>query len=143
MDLTANVKGIGLAGDQTYAIVLEAGGRYLPVMVTGDQARSTQIALDDEPFERPLTHDLLLKMVNEMGGALDRIIIDDLMDGTFYAKIHIERYSEGEREKFVFDARPSDAVSLAVRTECDIEVSEEVMDEAGKSEDEIEFRDAN
>ncbi|MDY6779932.1 MAG: bifunctional nuclease domain-containing protein, partial [Halobacteria archaeon] len=64
-----------------------------------------------------------------------------LMEGTFYAKIHVERYTDGERESFKFDARPSDAIGLSVRTECPIEVTEEVMEEAGRNEDEIEFRD--
>jgi hypothetical protein len=141
MSLTADIKGIGMAGDGAYAVVIEAGGRYLPIMITGDQARSIQVALSDEHFERPLTHDLVLTMVNEMGGALDRISIDDLMDGTFYAKIRVERYADGEREEFTFDARPSDAIALSVRTECGIEVDEELMEEAGRSEDEIEFRD--
>lgn len=142
MALTAEIKGIGMTGEGSYAVVVKAGHRYLPIMITGDQARSIQIAMTDEPFERPLTHDLLLDMVNDMGGALDHIVIDDLMDNTFYAKIHIERYNNGEREKFVFDARPSDAIALAVRTECSIEVTEEIMEQAGRTEDEIEFHDA-
>ncbi|MFP4632111.1 MAG: bifunctional nuclease family protein [Halobacteriota archaeon] len=137
----AEVKGVGQAGDDAFAVVVEAGDRYLPVMITGDQARSIQLGISGERFERPLTHDLLLNAINEMGGALDRIVVDDLMGGTFFAKIHVERYVDGEREKFVFDARPSDAIALAVRTECDIEISEEVMEEAGRTEDEIEFRD--
>lgn len=138
--LRARIKGVGTAGDDAHAVVVEAGGRYLPVMITGDQARSIQVGLSEEKFERPLTHDLLLNVITEMGGALDRIVIDDLMNGTFYAKVHAERYDGGEREEFVIDARPSDAVAIAVRTECPIEVSEEVMDEAGRAEDEIEFR---
>jgi len=138
--LRARIKGVGTAGDDTHAVVIEAGGRYLPVMITGDQARSIQVGLSEETFERPLTHDLLLNVITEMGGALDRIVIDDLMNGTFYAKVHAERYDSGEREEFVIDARPSDAVAIAVRTECPIEVSEEVMEEAGRAEDEIEFR---
>ena len=130
-----------MAGEGAYAVILEAGERYLPVMITGDQARSIQVELSDEHFDRPLTHDLLLNAVTDMGGAFDKIVIDDLMNGTFFAKIHVERYSEGEREKFVFDSRPSDSVALAVRTECDIEVTEDVMDEAGRQEDEIEFQE--
>ncbi len=141
MSLTAEIKGIGMAEEGTYAVVIEAGGRYLPIMITSDQARSIQVAMTEEHFERPLTHDLVLTMVNEMGGALDKIIIDDLMEGTFYAKIHVERYTEGEREKFVFDARPSDSIALSVRSECPILVSEDIMQEAGRAEDEIEFRD--
>lgn len=139
--LRARIKGVGTAGKDAHAVVIEAGNRYLPVMITADQARSIQVGMSDEGFERPLTHDLLLTTVNEMGGALDRIVIDNLMNGTFYAKVHIERYDKGEREEFVIDARPSDAIALSVRSESPIEVSEEVMEEAGRTEDEIEFRD--
>jgi bifunctional DNase/RNase len=139
--LNARIKGVGAAGDDAHAVVVEAGDRYLPIMITGDQARSIQVGVSDEAFERPLTHDLLLNTVNEMGGAVDRIVIDDLMNGTFYAKVHVERYDGGEREEFTIDARPSDAAALATRTECPIEVAENVMEEAGRTEDEIEFRD--
>lgn len=139
--MPADVKGVGMASEGGYAVVVEAGGRYLPIMITGDQARSIQLGLSGEEFERPLTHDLLLDAVNEMGGALDFIVVDDLMEGTFYAKIHIERYNNGEREEFVLDARPSDAVALAVRTQCPIEVQDKVMERAGVEEDEIEFRE--
>jgi bifunctional DNase/RNase len=139
--LRARIKGVGTAGEDAHAVVVEAGDRYLPIMITGDQARSIQVGLSDDTFERPLTHDLLLNTVNEMGGAVDRIVVDDLMNGTFFAKIHIERYDSGEREEFTLDARPSDAVALATRTECPVEVAEEVMEEAGRTDDEIEFRD--
>jgi bifunctional DNase/RNase len=139
--LRASIKGVGTAGEDAHAVVVEAGDRYLPIMITGDQARSIQVGISEETFERPLTHDLLLNTVNEMGGAVDRIVVDDLMNGTFFAKIHVERYDGGEREEFTLDARPSDAVALATRTECPIEVAEDVMEEAGRTEDEIEFRD--
>lgn len=139
--LRARIKGVGKAGEDAHAVVVEAGDRYLPIMITGDQARSIQVGLSEDTFERPLTHDLLLNTVNEMGGAVDRIVVDDLMNGTFFAKIHIERYDSGEREEFTLDARPSDAVALATRTECPVEVAEEVMEEAGRTDDEIEFRD--
>lgn len=141
MGLPAEVKGVGMASEGGYAVVVEAGGKYLPVMITGDQARSIQLGLSGEDFERPLTHDLLLNTINEMGGALDFIVIDDLMEGTFYAKIHIERYDQDKREKFVLDARPSDAVALAVRTQCPIEVKEEIIEKAGVQQDEIEFKE--
>ena len=139
--LRASIKGVGTAGEDAHAVVVEAGDRYLPIMITGDQARSIQVGISEETFERPLTHDLLLNTVNEMGGAVDRIVVDDLMNGTFFAKVHVERYDGGEREEFTLDARPSDAVALATRTECPIEVAKGVMEEAGRTEDEIEFRD--
>jgi len=54
------------------------------------------MALEGEPFDRPLTHDLLVDILTEFGGAIDRVRVDDLRDGTFYAKVDAERYENGE-----------------------------------------------
>src|SRR6056297_1296829 len=136
MDHSAEVTGIGMGvgpdGSNVPAVILTAREEYLPIFVTTDQAQSIQLALSGEPFERPLTHDLLVEMVTEFGGAIDGIRIDDLADGTFYAKIDAERYEQGEPHKFVFDARPSDAIALAVRVDCRITISDEVLDAAGR-----------
>jgi len=142
MDHSAEVTGIGMGvgpeGENVPAVILTAREKYLPIFVTADQAQSIRLALSGEPFERPLTHDLLVDMVTEFGGAVDAVRIDDLADGTFYAKIDAERYDNGEPERFVFDARPSDAIALAVRVECPITVSDEILDAAGRSPDEID-----
>jgi len=142
MDHSAEVTGIGMGvgpdGENVPAVILTAREEYLPIFVTADQAQSIRLALSGEPFERPLTHDLLVDMVTEFGGAVDAVRIDDLADGTFYAKIDAERYDNGEPERFVFDARPSDAIALAVRVECPITVSDEILDAAGRSPDEID-----
>ena len=136
MNHRAEVKGIGVGvdaeGGNVPAVVLQAREEYLPIVITSDQAQAIQLALSGEPFERPLTHDLLVDMITEFGGAIDSIRIDDLSDGTFFAKIDAERYEDGEPKSYVFDARPSDAVSLAVRVDCPIVVSDEVLDEAGQ-----------
>src|SRR6056297_4351134 len=126
---SAEVTGIGMGvgpdGSNVPAVILTAREEYLPIFVTTDQAQSIRLALSGEPFERPLTHDLLVDMVTEFGGAVDSVRIDDLADGTFYAKIDTEQYDDGEPERFVFDARPSDAIALAVRVECPITVSDD------------------
>jgi bifunctional DNase/RNase len=143
MEHEAEVVGLGVGvndeGSNVPAVVLGARGEYLPIVITADQARAIQLALSGEPFERPLTHDLLVEMVTEFGGALDGVRIDDLADGTFYAKIDAERYENGRPERFVFDARPSDAVALAVRVDCPIVVSDEVLDAAGQSAEDVEL----
>ncbi|MES3160145.1 MAG: bifunctional nuclease family protein [Halorubrum sp.] len=144
MEHEAEVVGVGAGsapGGDVPAVVLSARSEYVPIFVSGDQARSIGMVLEDEPFDRPLTHDLLVEMLTEFGGAIDRVRIDDLTDGTFYAKIDAERYENGEPESFVFDARPSDALALAVRVECPIVVSDEVIDEAGRPPDSIRFGD--
>ena len=135
MEHEAEVVGVGAgsapSGDVP-AVILSARGEYVPIFVSGDQARSIGMALEGEPFDRPLTHDLLVDILTEFGGAIDSIRIDDLADGTFYAKVDAERYDDGQPRKFVFDARPSDAVALSVRVDCPILVSDEVLDRAGQ-----------
>ncbi|MFC4356474.1 bifunctional nuclease family protein [Halobium salinum] len=143
MDHTAQVEGIAVGvgpdGAGVPAVVLAARDEYLPIFVTQDQARAIQLGLSGEPFERPLTHDLLVDVVTEFGGAIDGVRIDDLSEGTFFAKLDIVRYVEGESEKFVFDARPSDAVAVAVRADCGITVSDTVLDAAGRPPSEVDF----
>ncbi|WP_129115779.1 bifunctional nuclease family protein [Halegenticoccus tardaugens] len=136
MNHTAEVEGIAVGvgpdGANVPAVVLSARGEYLPIFVTTDQAQAIQLGLTGEPFERPLTHDLLVDVVTEFGGAIDGVRIDDLSDGTFYAKLDAERYENGHPQKFVFDARPSDAIAIAVRADCPVTVSDEVLDAAGR-----------
>ena len=145
MNHPAEVEGIALGvdadGENVPAVVLAARSEFLPVVVTHDQARAIQLGLSGEPFERPLTHDLLVSVLTEFGGAIDKVRIDDLADGTFYAKIDAERYEDGEPRPFVFDARPSDAIATAVRVECPIEVSDAVLDEAGQPPERFDFED--
>jgi bifunctional DNase/RNase len=140
-EVTGIGMGVGPDGKNVPAVILTARDEYLPIFITTDQAQSIRHALSGEPFERPLTHDLLVEMIAEFGGAIDAIRIDELADGTFYAKIDAERYVDGEPETFAFDARPSDAIALAVRSECPITVSDEILDAAGRDPEEIEVEE--
>ncbi len=145
MDHEAEIRGVGISVDDegggAPAVVLEARGELLPIFVSYDQAQSIQLAVEEVPFERPLTHDLFVDMIAEFGGAIDRVRIDDLSGGTFYAKIDAEQYHGGERKKLVLDARPSDAVALAVRVGCPVVISDEVLDEAAHSPEEFDELD--
>lgn len=133
----ATVHGLGISLDEggeegAPVVVLVARDEALPIFISPDQAKSIQHALDGTPFERPLTHDLFVELLTEFGGAIDRVRIDGLADSTFLAKIDAERYHGGERSTIVFDARPSDAIALALRVECPILVSDEVLDRAAR-----------
>ncbi len=143
MDHPASVHGVGLSVDEeghgAPVVILDVRETYLPIYVTTDQARAIHLARTGTPSERPLTHDLLLEMVTDLGGAVDRVRIDDLADGTFYAKIDAERYENGERERFVFDARPSDGIAIAVRADCPISVSDAVVEAAGQPPDSFDL----
>jgi len=143
MEHAARVHGVGLSVDDegmgAPVVILEARDAFLPIYVTADQARAIHLARTKTPSQRPMTHDLLLDMVTDFGGAVDGVRIDDLTDGTFYAKIDAERYESGVRKRFVFDARPSDGIALAVRADCPITVSDEVLDVAGQSPEDFDI----
>ncbi|MWG36700.1 bifunctional nuclease family protein [Halomarina oriensis] len=136
MSPDATVRGVGVSvddgGDRTPVVMLDVGESVVPIFVSDDQAQSIRLALEGGSFERPLTHDLLLEMTAEFGAAVDRVRIDDLSEVTFFAKIETEQYRDGERRTLSFDARPSDAIALALRLDCPIEVSPAVVDRAGR-----------
>ncbi|QSG16114.1 bifunctional nuclease family protein [Halapricum desulfuricans] len=136
MEHEATVEGVGVGvgddGAGAPVVLLQARDQYVPIFVSADQAQSMQLAIDEEPFERPLTHDLMIEMLSEFGGAIDRVRIDDLADGTFYAKIDAEQYTGGSRKDAVFDARPSDGIAVALRVDCPIIVDDAVIDAAGQ-----------
>lgn len=153
MPHTATVHGVGVTvgeeGMGAPAVLLEARDEIVPIFIGASQAQSIEQARQDVPPERPMTHDLLIEMFTEVGGAIDRVRIDDLADNTFYAKVDAELIRAGERQKYVFDARPSDGIALSVRVGCPIEITDDVIDRAGRpaeefiegAEDEMEFRD--
>jgi bifunctional DNase/RNase len=136
MEHDATVEGVGVGvseeGGGTPVVLLRAREEIVPIFVSKDQAQSMQLAIAGEPFERPLTHDLLVEMVTEFGAAIDRVRIDDLADGTFYGKIDAEQYTDDRRKDMVFDARPSDAIAIALRVDCPVVVTDDVIDEAGR-----------
>jgi bifunctional DNase/RNase len=142
MEHEATVEGVGIGvgddGGGAPVVLLKAREELIPIFVSSDQAQSMQLALEGEPFDRPLTHDLLVDMVAEFGAAIDRVRIDDVADGTFYAKIDTEQYLDERREEMVFDARPSDGIALSLRTDCPLIVSDAVVDEAGRPPDAFE-----
>lgn len=138
-DVVAIGTGTGPGGETVPAVILAVREECLPIFVSPDQAQSIGMALEGEPFERPLAHDLLLELLTEFGGAVNRVRIDDLIDGTFYAKVDVERYDEGRPQRFVFDARPSDALALAARVDCPIVVTDEVVEEAGQPPETVGF----
>jgi len=99
---------------------------FLPIWIGIFEAASIAMELQHVKPPRPMTHDLLKGFIEELGGKTKRIIINDVKEGTFYAIIEIEK--EGKIIKI--DARPSDAIALAVRASAPIMVSEVVMMQA-------------
>ncbi|AKH97666.1 bifunctional nuclease family protein [Halanaeroarchaeum sulfurireducens] len=143
MDHEATVRGVAVTDEeeQVPAVILDVRDEVLPVFVTADQAQSIQIALSPDTFDRPLTHDLFIEMLTEFGGAVDRVRVDELNEGTFYGKLDVERYGEGQRSEISFDVRPSDAIAIAVRVDVPIFVADEIVEAAGQSPDSITFEE--
>jgi len=101
--------------------------RYLPIWIGPAEADAIAVKLQGVTVQRPLTHDLLYSAIDALGAAVDSIIISDLKNDTFYAKI-ILNIDSGQME---IDSRPSDALALAVRAEVPIYTEEMVLDKAG------------
>ncbi|MBX7214694.1 MAG: bifunctional nuclease family protein [Thermoflexales bacterium] len=105
--------------------------RYLPIWIDPYVADAITIHLQEQTVPRPMTHDLILKAIEELGARVERVVVNDLKDDVFFARIVLQ---EGGRE-IQLDARPSDAVALAVRASCPIFVEDEVMARAGVTPD--------
>jgi bifunctional DNase/RNase len=106
--------------------------KVLPIYIGASEAFSIQTALEEMPYPRPLTHDLLISLVEGLNSKIEKVLIDDLDDGVFFARIIISRNGD----EVEFDARPSDSLALAVRTKSPIFVSNDVMKEASVARDE-------
>ena len=104
------------------------GSRQFPIVIGIFEATSIDRRVKGYRTPRPLTHDLIVNIVEQLGGELDSVVITDLRDGTYFAELRVRR----EGELIGVDARPSDAIAVAVT--CDpplpIYVNEEVLDEA-------------
>jgi len=120
-------------GVDTQVIVLKEsrGDRRLPIFIGTGEARAIERKLKDIPVPRPLTHDLAIDIITQLGGVLSRVVINDLRDETYFATIEIVQ--DGELRKI--DARPSDAVALAVRSLVPIFVEECVFERTSKATD--------
>lgn len=112
-----------------YALILNEveGNRRLPIIIGTFEAQAIALELEHIKPPRPMTHDLLKNMIENFGAAVNQVFINDLSEGTFFAKIIYEEDGQ-EREQ---DARPSDAIALAVRFDASIFVAEEILEEAG------------
>ncbi|XGV89437.1 MAG: bifunctional nuclease family protein [Limnothrix sp. BL-A-16] len=123
------VAGIALdAASRTPIVLLRdtADRRALPIYIGPDQAKAIISAMEDRPPPRPLTHDLMANLLQTWEMTLEKVIVHSLQDGTFYAVLCVR---QGDVQKDI-DARPSDAIALALRTDSPIWVMEEVIADA-------------
>jgi bifunctional DNase/RNase len=101
--------------------------RYLPIWIGPSEAEAIAVKLRGDTLPRPLTHDLLDSVISALGATIHSIIVSDLRNDTFYAKLILDV----DGEQMEIDSRPSDALALAVRAEAPIYADEAVLDKAG------------
>ncbi|MFC7155677.1 bifunctional nuclease family protein [Halomarina halobia] len=109
----------------------------LPIVIGFDEAASIARGLDAIDIGRPLTHDLLLDVVEELGGRVDRVHVSEVRDETYIADLYLNT----PRNDVIVDARPSDALALAARTDCPITVDETVFEDGGEPLDRFDDLD--
>ncbi len=101
--------------------------RYLPIWIGPGEADAIAVRLQDVAVARPMTHDLLRNLIEQLGGRVAYIVVNDLANDTFFARIVLDVNGE----TMEIDSRPSDAIALAVRVEAPIYAEETVLDRAG------------
>lgn len=106
-----------------YYVLLTDGRRHLMIVIGAFEASAISYGAEGVQTDRPMTHDLLAKFLETLGGRVDRVVIDDLWSSTYFAKIYVKQ----AKEEYEIDARPSDAIALAVRLEVPIFAIEGIL----------------
>lgn len=118
---------IDLPSNQPIVLLREAEGeRFLPIWIGQPEAAAIALALQGVVTPRPMTHDLLKNILDEVAVQVQSIVITELREGTYYAIINMQRNGAS----YEISSRPSDAIALAVRINCKIYASEDVLNEA-------------
>ena len=133
-----NVRGVyfvsTITGPQAVVFLYDNGDRMVPIYIGPAEAISIDIALRKETTPRPMTHDLVKSIMENFGINIDRIIIDDLDEQVFYARLMLRN---GGRE-IEIDARPSDCIALAVRSNAHIFIEQGILDKVSIDRKDIE-----
>ena len=142
--MNAHIDAVRVAGTPSgpvpvVLLTVDGESDLLPIFIGFDEAAAIARGLDAVDIGRPLTHDLLLDVVEELGGRVDRVVVDAIEGseaggGTYTADLHIDT----PRSEAVVDARPSDSLALAARTNADIEVDPAVFDEGRRAREDFE-----
>jgi bifunctional DNase/RNase len=129
MLIEMSIKGLmvdPMAGTPIVILKDKQGERVLPIWVGVPEANAIALQIENVSTPRPMTHDLLRNIITDLEGRVDRVVVSDLRDNTYFAIIHLT--VRGER--VAVDARPSDAIALALRTRSPILVEESVIENA-------------
>jgi bifunctional DNase/RNase len=129
MDVEVRIRGLMMDPATNMPIVVlkdVASETVMPIWVGIFEANAIAIEIEKVAAPRPMTHDLTRNLIHYLNGTLERIVITELRDDTFFATLWLRQ----DDEQIAIDARPSDAIALALRADCPIYVSEQVMQSA-------------
>ena len=129
MQIEMSIKGLMVDPISNMPIVIlrdKEGSRTLPIWVGMFEANAIALQIENISTPRPMTHDLLRNVIHDLKATVEKIVVCDLQDGTFYALIYLRVHGE----LLAIDSRPSDAIALALRTRAPIFVEEAVIDSA-------------
>ena len=137
--MDAHIEGVRVAGTPEGALPVvllgvEGEADVLPIFIGFDEAVSIARGMDAEGIGRPLTHDLLLDVVEELGGRVEKVVVSAVEDATYIADLHLNT----PRNDVVVDARPSDSLALVSRTNAPIEVTEDVFEDGRRPFEDFE-----
>jgi hypothetical protein len=133
VEMTIDSIRVSLMNYQRVVILKEKGAnRYLPIWIGPAEADAIAVKLQNVELARPLTHDLLQSVITTLGASVNHIVVSELQNDTFYAKLSLNV----DGEQMEVDSRPSDALALAVRAGAPIYAEETVLDKAGITLDE-------
>ena len=127
--IEVQIEGVFMAeanGQVSRFVLLSDGERKLPIMIGLFEAHAISVPLDGQRPDRPMTHDLMRALIEPLGGDVDRIVIDDLWNSVYYAKVYVRK----DGEEIELDSRPSDAIAIAVRFDCPILVADGILDQS-------------
>ena len=129
MQIAMTIKGLMVDPVTNMPIIIlrdEDGNRVLPIWVGIFEANAIALQIENVSMPRPMTHDLLRNVIHDLHGSVQKVVVSDLKENTFYALIYV---AVGDAVTAI-DARPSDAIALALRTKAPILVEESVIDNA-------------
>jgi len=139
--IPVEVKGIymvGTATGHTPVVLLTADGhQFLPIYIGISEALSINAALNGEVPSRPMTHDLIISILDNVNAQIAEVVIDEVENGIYYATLSI-RINGSEKQ---LDARPSDCIALAVRSNIDILIKESILNEGTITKDDINAKE--
>lgn len=123
-----------LQGTESYS------DKVLPILCNQMQGRSIKRGLSNKTTTRPQTHELFIQILNEVGGAVNKITIDGEKNGIYFSRVHIQNYDENKKDQIKLDARPSDSIAIAIRERAPIYVKEKLIKEKGVSPSNLKFK---